>query len=189
MAWVKLFSSHSNFTDIIHKTRAFDSTRHAIDIEGNSLFLMSRWRDQTAFADLTSHDLTDLGWHHICNIDSDDRYAWFWDGMVLTSVTRSGTSPVTWEAYPWVSGSNSDMTITDSAANVAFTGLRIFSGTMSNVEVATWMNTDIVAGRSGKPQVWSGAAWTKHQAKVWNGSSWTPASMAGHDGTDWVTAK
>lgn len=190
MAWVKLFSSHANFTDILHKTRAFDSTRHAIDVNGNSMWFMSRWRDQTIFSDITSRDLTDLGWHHICNVDADDRYAWFWDGILLTSAARSGSSSVSWENFPWVSGSNSDMSSTDSASSVAFTGLRIFSGTLSNVEVATWMNTDIVPpSRSGKPKIRNGSAWVSHPAKIWNGSSWISKPIKGHDGTDWVIAK
>lgn len=189
MAWVKLFSSHTGYTDIVHKTRAFDSTRHSIDVSQNTAFFMSRWRDQTNFAEISSRNLSDFGWHHLCNVDSDDRYAWYWDGIPLTSVPRTGTAPVSWEPYPWVSGWNVDMNSTDSSANVAFTGVRLFSGTMSDLDVATWMNTDILPGRSGKPKVWSGAAWTKHQAKVWNGTSWDDASMAGHDGTEWVTTK
>jgi len=188
MAWVKLFASHSNYTEIIHHTRASDSTRHSIDVSGNTLFYMSRWRDQIAFAENGTY-LADLGWHHVANVDSDDRYAWFVDGIKIQTATRTGTAPASWEDFPWRSGFSAEMLNTDSSPNVAFTGIRIFSGTMTDLEVATWMNTDIVPGRSGKPKVWSGSTWNAHVAKVWNGSSWVPASMAGHDGTDWVTAK
>lgn len=189
MAWVKVFGAHSNFTDIIHKTRAFDSTRHAIDVEGTTAFLMARWRDQLVFRE-TGDQFADFQWHHICNVDSDDRYAWFVDGLVLQQGARSGTAPVTWESYPWVSGYTADMGNTDSSSNVAFTGVRLFSGTMTDVEVATWMNTDIIpSGRSGKPKTWSGSAWNQHQAKIWNGSSWEAKPISGYDGSIWVPSK
>lgn len=189
MAWIKLFAAHSNYTQIVHKTRADDSTRHAIDVSDNSLFLMSRWRDQTVFRE-SGGEFLDLNWHHICNVDADDRYAWFVDGVLLQEGSRSGTSPVDWEAFPWTSGKDPNMADSDSAASVAYTGVRILSGTLTNSEVVDWMNTPIVpAGRSGKPKVWNGTDWVQHTAKVWNGSSWDAASMSGHDGTDWVVSK
>jgi hypothetical protein len=188
MAWVKLFSPHSNYTQIIHKTRAFDSTKHAIDISGNSAFLMARWRDQLVFRE-TGDQFADEEWHHVVNIDADDRYAWLVDGVAIQGAARSGSSPVSWENFPWLSGFAPNMQDSESATNVAFTGIRIFSGTMSNTEALDWMNTPVVpAGRSGKPKVWDGDSWNNHQAKVWDGSSWNSVPMAGHNGTDWVTA-
>lgn len=188
MVWAKLFAVHSNYTQLIHKTRASDSTRHAIDVSSNSVFTMSRWRDQIAFRE-SGGEFLDLGWHHICNVDSDDRYAWFVDGVLIQEASRSGTGAVSWEDFPWVSGKDSNMADSDSSASVALTGVRILSGTLTNSEVTEWMNTPILAGRSGKPKVWNGSAWVQHQAKVWNGSAWVNAKMAAYDGTDWITAK
>jgi hypothetical protein len=187
MAWIKIFSNHSNYTSIVHKTRAFDSTRHCIDLGNNNAFLVARWRDQLAFRESGNH-FSDFQWHHICNVDSDGRYAWFVDGAVIQEASRTGTDAVSWENFPWVSGFDSAILSNDSASNVAFTGVRILSGTLSDVEVATWMNTPITAGRSGQPKIWDGS-WSKHPAKVWNGTSWDSASMNGYDGAGWIAAK
>lgn len=188
MAWIKLFSAHTNYTQIVHHTRAFDSTKHGLDISGNSAFLLARWRDQLVFRE-TGDQFADFGWHHVCNVDSDDRYAFFIDGVKIQEGARSGDSAVTWEDFPWLSGFAPNMQNSDSAANVAFTGVRLFAGTMTDLEVEGWMDTPIVASRSGQPKVWDGSTWVKHPAKVWNGTSWVTAPMAGHDGTDWVSAK
>lgn len=188
MAWVKLFASHTNYTDVIHKTRASDSTKHAINASSNTVFWMARWRDQTIFRE-SGTLLSDFQWHHIVNVDSDDRYAWFVDGVVIQEAARTGTSAVSWENFPWVSGYNPDMSNTNSDPNVAISGIRILSGTLSNSEAVDWMNTPIVPNRTGKPKVWNGSSWDSRQAKVWNGSSWVNARMHGHNGTDWITAK
>lgn len=189
MAWVKLFGAHSNYTGILHKTRAADSTKHAINVFDQTVFWMHRWRDQTVFSETGTY-LQDLGWHHLCNVDADDRWARFVDGVLVASAARSGSSPVSWEDFPWISGEQTSMSNYDSSVNVAFTGLRIFSGTLSDVEVATWMNTDVVpGGRSGKPKIWSGTSWDQRQGKYWNGSAWVSVSMLGHDGSDFVISK
>jgi len=188
MAWAKLFSSHSNYTQIIHKTRAPDSTKHAINASDNSVFLMARWRDQVAFRE-TGDQFIDFQWHHICNVDSNDRYAWLIDGVVIQEAERFSASPVAWEDYPWLSGFDPNMAGSASATNVAFTGIRIFSGTLSDAEVVSWKNTSIVpVGRSGEPKVWDGSSWDKHPAKVWDGSSWNDKTMLGYDGADWIAA-
>ena len=189
MGWAKLFGGHGNFTDIIHKTRAFDSTKHSIDLHNGAMFWMSRWRDQLVFDDSGANPLTDLGWHHMCNVDSDDRRAWFFDGTLVSQTARSGSSPVSWEDFPWVSGKDANMANTDSHVNVAFTGIRIFSGTMSNSEVVAWKDTPILAGRSGKPKVWNGTSWAAKPAKFWDGSAWVTKPMLGFDGTDWIPSK
>lgn len=189
MAWAKMFSAGSGYSAVIHKTRAFDSTRHGLDISGTSAFLVSRWRDQLAFRENGSQ-FADLGWHHICNVDSEDRYAWFVDGVLIQESLRSGTSPVSWEDFPWVSGYAPAMASMNSNADVAITGIRILSGTLSNEEVVSYMSTPIVPpGRSGKAKVWNGTEWVQHPAKVWNGSSWEPAKLKVYDGTDWIIAK
>lgn len=190
MAWVKLFSADVfGYVDIIHKTRAADSTRHAINVHDNGVFWMSRWRDQTSFADAGGPLGT--AWHHLCNVDSQDRYAWFWDGAKISEGARSGSAAVSWEDFPWVSGHNSDMVSTGSDPDVAFTGIRIFQGDMTDGEVVTWMNTPVVppTGRSGKPKVWNGTAWVPRQAKVWDGDSWNNSEMAAYDGTGFIKSK
>lgn len=188
MAWIKVLSSHTNYTAVIHKSRAFDSTRHAVDVSNNSAFLMSRWRDQLSFRE-TANEFADFGWHHICNVDSDDRYAWFVDGILSQQSARSGTDAVSWENFPWKSGFASEMTSMNSQTNVAFTGIRILSGTLTNGEVVGWMNTPILAGRSGKPKVWTGSTWTKRQARTYNGSGWDLSKISGATDDGWVESK
>lgn len=188
MAWIKVFSFHTNYTAIMHKSRASNSTRHAVDVGGDSVFFMSRWRDQLIFGE-TGNEFVDRGWHHICNVDSDDRYAWFVDGVLTQQAARTDTSSVTWEDFPWKSGFASEMPTTDSDPNVAFTGIRVFSGTLSNDDVVEWMNLSILPGRSGKPKTWDGSTWPKHQAKVYNGSDWSSCKMAGSTDDGWVTSK
>lgn len=189
MAWIKLFSPHFNYTQVIHKTRAFDSTKHAIDVSGNSAFLMARWRDQLVFRE-SGDQFVDEEWHHVCNVDANDRYAWFVDGAVIQQGVRTGTSPVSWENFPWLSGFAPNMQNSESATNVAISGIRILSGTLSDAEVVDWMNIPVAPiGRSGKPKVWDGSAWTSQPAKVWNGSSWDPVSISGYNGTDWVVTR
>lgn len=189
MGWVKLFSDVFGYTDILHKTRAFDSTRHAIDVHDNSIFWMSRWRDQLQFSD--SGGPFGTTWHHFCNVDSDDRYAWFIDGVKIANASRAGASAHTWENFPWVSGANTDMTSTGSDPDVAFTGLRILQGTLSDAEVISLMNTPVVpiTGRSGKPKVRNGSGWVSHPAKYWDGSAWVVAPMLGYDGTGFIESK
>lgn len=189
MAWAKLFASHSGYSAVVHKTRVFDSTRHGLDIQDNSAFLVARWRDQLAFRG-SGDQFADLGWHHVCNVDATDRYAWFIDGVLIQEAVRTGESPVDWEDFPWLSGYAPAMAGMDSNSNLAVTGIRILSGTLSNAEVVTYMNTPIVpTGRSGKAKVWNGSSWDQHPVKVWNGSSWAPAKLKSFDGTDWITAK
>lgn len=189
MAWVKLFSSHANYTAIVHKTRASDSTRHAIDVSSNTVFWMDRWREQLNFAETGSY-LVDQGWHHLCNVDADDRWARFVDGVLVASAPRTGTSPMTWENFPWLSGKDANVSGYDSASNVALTGVRIFSGTLTNAEVVVWRDTPVApAGRSGKPKYWNGTAWVPHPSKYWNGTAWVAKPMKGWDGTAWVSSK
>ena len=188
MAWVKLFASHSNYCAFVHKTRASDSSRHSISASGNSVFWMSRWREQTNFGEAGSY-LADLGWHHLANVDATDRYAWYVDGVQIQGAARTGTSPMTWEDYPWRSGYAPEMGDYNSNANVGFTGVRIFSGTMSTSEVQTWMDTHITAGRSGRPKFWNGTTWISKPAKFWNGTDWVEKPMLAWDGTDFVASK
>jgi hypothetical protein len=189
MAWVKLFAAHFNYTGILQKVRADDSSRHSINASGDTVFWMSRWRDQLVFAENGSY-LVDRGWHHLCNVDADDRYAWYVDGVQIQGAARTGSSPVTWEAFNWRSGYVSEMVGYQSDPNVAFTGLRIFSGTMSTAEVQAWRDTPVApTGRSGRPKVWSGSAWNPKPAKVWNGTAWVEKPMTAFDGTDFVDSK
>jgi hypothetical protein len=189
MGWVKVFSSHANYTGIMHKARASDSSKHSISVSANTVFWMDRWRDQLNFAETGSY-LADFTWHHVCNVDADDRWARFVDGVKIAEASRTGSSPVSWENFPWFSGYSADMVNYLSATNVAVSGLRIFSGTLSDAEVLAYKNLAIVpAGRSGKPKVWSGSAWVAHPAKVWNGTAWVTHAMKGYDGSTWVTSK
>lgn len=143
MAWVKLTASSTGFLGVVHKHRdpnAF-STRAGCDLLGNKFRPFSRWRDQLVFADGIGPDLNDSQWHHLCVVDSDDRYEWYLDGVSLQSGARSGTGSVIWEPYPWFSGFTQDM---HSSAALSISGIRIFSGSLSDSDVVQWMNTPIV---------------------------------------------
>jgi hypothetical protein len=143
MAWIKLLAPVSGYLGVVHKYRdpSSLSTRAGCDLYNNKLRPLVRWRDQLAFVDGTGADLsTGASWHHLCVVDADDRYEWYVDGVSLTQVARTGTSPVTWEAYPWFSGFTADM---NSNASLCISGVRIFSGSLSDAEVVTWKNTAI----------------------------------------------
>lgn len=47
---------------------------------------------------------------------------------------------------------------------------------------------DFTLGRSGKPKVWDGSAWTQYSSKVWDGSSWLDHKMNGATSGGWITA-
>jgi len=190
MVWAKIFTDTVfGYTPLVRKIRqAGGSRRSDLAVHDNQLSFLSRWRDQLFNNDLIG-SMTDNGWHHLCNIDSDDRAAWFVDGVLLNSSARSGVTAVSWENFPWVSGEDLQSGSTDSDPNVALTGVRFFQGTMTDSEVVSWMNTPVLPGRSGKPKTWSGSSWNQHQAKVWNGSSWVNAQMTGYDGSEFVPSK
>lgn len=191
MGWAKQFASLSGYCDVLHKTRADDSTRSGIDLHNDGMFFMSRWRDQPSFAD-TGPSNNNATWHHFVNVDSDAGYAWYRDGVLVQSGSRTGTSVVLWENFPWESGKSQLMLDTDSNVNVAISGIRIMSGSLTSIEVLDWMNTPIVPDapeRTGKPKAWSGSEWVNHPLKIWNGSAWVANPVYGYDGSDWVLSK
>jgi hypothetical protein len=192
MLWAKTNSYCTGYSALMNKMRAYDSTRHTMSVHNEAMFRMARWKSRLAYADEADVFL-DNAWHHVCLIDSDDRYAVFVDGTSIVDVAndQSGNSLAAWEDYPWISGHNPQDSGPSTDTNLYLSGVRLFSGTMSDSDVATWMNTAIVppSGRSGKPKVWGGSSFDSHPAKVWDGSTWTERSMSGYDGADWVVAK
>jgi hypothetical protein len=148
MAWVKVTAGLTGYSGILHKHRdpSSLSTRAGCDMIGNKFRPFARWRDQTAFADGIGPDLNDSIWHHLCVVDADDRYEWYVDGVSVTETSRSGTGAVTWEPYPWFSGFTADM---HSNAAISISGVRIFSGSLTDAEVVQWKNTAIAAQSSG----------------------------------------
>lgn len=192
MAWVKLFADVIPYVDLIYKTRADDSTKHGLAVHNNRIFFVSRWRDQLAFAD-SGLAVNDGAWHHVCNIDSDDRYAWLIDGVEVQGAPRSGVSPVSWENYPWLSGENLPMSGTASDPNVAFTGVRLLQGTMTNDEAITWMNTPIISSgpeRTGMVKDPDGLGGYRNvPIKLWNGTDWQFYPAKFNDGSDWILTK
>lgn len=143
MAWVKLTSGITGYHGVVHKHRdpGVFSTRAGCDLIGNRFRPFSRWRDQLVFADGIGPDLNDSVWHHICVVDADDRYEWYLDGVSLQQGDRSGTGSVTWEPFPWFSGATADMHSSDA---LHISGVRIFSGSLSDADVIQWKNTPIV---------------------------------------------
>lgn len=149
MAWIKLSTSVAGYLGGVHKFRDIDalSTRHGCDLVGNKLRPLARWRDQLNFIDGTGPDLANNAWHHLCVVDADDRYEFYVDGVSIVSSSRTGTSPVSWENYPWFSGFSGDM---NSNSAFSISGVRIFSGSLSDSDVVQWMDTPIVpASTSG----------------------------------------
>jgi hypothetical protein len=149
MAWVKLSSSVSGYLGVIHKHRdpSSLSTRLGCDLFGSKFRPLVRWRDQLAFADGIGADLSvGSSWHHICIVDADDRYEWYVDGVSVQSASRTSTSPVTWENYPFFSGATADM---HSNAALSISGVRIFSGSLTTAEVNHWKDTSITLSQPG----------------------------------------
>lgn len=143
MAWVKLTSEVAGWLGVLHKHRdpGSLSTRSGCDLLGSKFRPFSRWRDQLAFADGIGPLLSDNTWHHLCVVDADDRYEWYLDGVSLAQSARSGTGSVTWEPYPWFSGFTEDM---HSTSALSISGVRIFSGSLSDSDVVNWKNTPVV---------------------------------------------
>lgn len=146
MAWVKVYSDMNAYEDIITKMRLFDSTRHTLSVESSNLFYMSRWRGRLQFASIVgAFSGANLGvWRHVCNIDADDRWAILIDGVQVAGSTdpQSASLPA-WEDIPWLSGTDANNSLPSNNPNLSVTAVRIFSGTMTNSEVVTWMNTPI----------------------------------------------
>lgn len=71
----------------------------------------------------------------------------------------------------------------------------IAGGGIETIRTGNWAMSDdppgfdFTLGRSGKPKVWNGTEWNKHQSKTFNGTIWNPSTMSGHDGTEWVASK
>lgn len=148
MAWVKLTAPSTGYLGIVHKHRdpGSLSTRSGCDLIGNKFRPFVRWRDQLAFADGIGPDLNDSVWHHLCIVDSDDRYEWYLDGVSLQQTARTGTDAVTWENYPFFSGATEDM---HSSSAISISGVRIFSGSLTDTEVNEWKDTAITLEEPG----------------------------------------
>lgn len=191
MAWAQRYGDVFGFTPLVRKIRVGGGSRRSdLAIHDNQVSFLSRWADQL-FNNDTIGTFTANAWHHVCNVDSDDRAAWFIDGVLVDQSIRGGSSSPSWESFPWLSGEDNEAGSTSSDPNVSLTGVRIFQGTMTDAEVISWMNTPVVpdTGRSGKPKVWNGTSWVGHPAKYWNGSAWVIAPMTGYDGTGFITSK
>ena len=148
MAWVKLSASSTGYLGVLHKHRDVGSlsTRSGCDLIGNKFRPFARWRDQVAFADGIGPDLNDNTWHHLCVVDADDRYEWYVDGVSVQQTARTGTGAVTWEDYPFFSGATADM---HSSSLLTISGVRIFSGSLSDAEVIQWKDTAITLEEPG----------------------------------------
>ncbi len=77
---------------------------------------------------------------------------------------------------------------------VASAGQYTANGTLNSSGVAAGVVQTFRLGggppaRSGRPKVWDGTSWTRHDAKVWDGTQWIPHAMKGYDGSDWLDSK
>lgn len=152
MAWVKTSAlpvDANIFYPILHHQRDLSgSTRAGFMLRnggsGTMFRPLARWRDQLAFSDGIGPVLSDGNWHHLCVVDSDDRYQWYVDGVSVGTAARSNTTTaVTWEAFDWHTGDNAYAN-EKADPGIAVSGVRLFSGSLTTTEVNTWMNTPIV---------------------------------------------
>jgi hypothetical protein len=71
----------------------------------------------------------------------------------------------------------------------------IAGGGVESIRSGSWDMTadppgfDFSLGRSGRPKVWSGSVWDRHQAKSWSGSMWVPSEMSGATAEGWIASK
>lgn len=172
MGWVRIVGSHSGYTNIINKARGFDSTKHAIKIHNGAPWLMSRWKSRLSYVGLTDYPVNDGQWHHIANIDSDNRFEWIVDGVAVTvGGATSGTNEA-WADYPWDALDTESMTATSAPSNVEISGVRLFSGDMTTADVVNWMNTPIEVQSTGPTwSLWNGTTEEPLTAKLWDGTN------------------
>jgi len=148
------------------------------------LFLSSQWhiqaRNASGFVRASVARPTDSAFHHVAGTYDGTNVKLYLDATLVA--TQPLTAPLRTDAdvFRFFENTSSSVTVDD---------VRFFDAALTPSEIATFMSTPVIAGRSGKPKVWNGSTWSQHQAKVWNGSTWVNARMNGHNGTEWITAK
>jgi hypothetical protein len=151
MGWMKVptVPVNSGYTAYgLSKARAAASTRSRFGVAGDgttrSGMYVARWKDAIQVNEsLTSSEVNDTGWHHHALVDGNTQWAYYIDGVLKASGTRSfdnSTSP-TWEDCPWIIGYNSDIAAGEASGSIS--GMRIIQGQLTQAQVVAWMDTAI----------------------------------------------
>ncbi|MGB4768667.1 MAG: LamG domain-containing protein [Candidatus Saccharimonas sp.] len=143
MGWFRSFGG-SSLGLVVKKRDESTSTRSGITVYPNgSVFFVARWKDDAHFGEYGSN-MNDGNWHHAAVVDGDTAWAFYIDGVQVDGGSRSfnqSTSP-TWDDFPWTFGYVDGLSNTNDSFTIS--GVRIFSGTMSQAEIQTYMNTPVV---------------------------------------------
>lgn len=142
MGWFRSFGG-SNFGVVIKKQSEPSTTRSGMTVYTNgSVFFVARWKNDVHFGEYGSN-MNDGNWHHVAVVDGDTSWAFYINGTQVDGGSRSfnqSTSP-TWDDFPWTLGHVDGLS--SSSDSFAVSGVRIFSGTMTQAEVQTYMNTPV----------------------------------------------
>jgi hypothetical protein len=151
MGWVRFEGSTGADTGIlgmVSKARAVTSSRARVGLSNNGgtrrAKNVARWKDDLQIDDLSSW--SGDGWHHLCMVDGNTTNSDYVDGVLALAHPRSlDSSEMEWEPLNWLAGRN--VTITDVFAHpqLSVSGIRIFSGELTETEVQTWMDTPVAA--------------------------------------------
>lgn len=175
MAWFRSFGGGS-FGVVVKKRDDSPSTRSGMSVYANgSVFFVARWKNDLHFGEYGS-DMNDGNWHHVAIVDGDTAWAFYIDGTQVDSGSRSlnQSSSPTWEDSPWTFGYVSGLS--DSSNSFAISGVRIFSGTMTQAEIQTYMNTPVALQTLPAPM----GAWSFDHT---DGTTAYDDSNNGNDGT------
>lgn len=148
------------------------------------LFLSNQWniqaRNSGGFVRASVARPTDGAFHHFAGTYDGTNVRAYLDGTLVA--TQALTAPMRTDAdvFRFLDNSSSSTVIDD---------VRFYDAALDQATIASLMGTPVVGGRTGKPKIWSGSAWTPRQGKYWNGSAWVNMSMWGHDGSDFIESK
>lgn len=143
MGWFRSTSGGRNLGVIIKKRDASSSTRSGITVyAGGTIFFVARWKNDLHYGEYGSN-MHDGNWHHVAVVDGDTSWAFYIDGVQVDGGSRSfnQSSSPTWEDFPWTLGYVDGLS--DSGDSFALSGIRIFSGTMAQTEIQTYMNNPV----------------------------------------------
>lgn len=160
MVWAKMNSIPNGYVNLLTKMRGADSTRHAIRVDSaGKIWYMARWKNRLSFAAVGILPIS--AWFHVCLVDADDRYSVYINGTeVATGGAATGTLEG-WTDYPWRTGpTDPDASLMTSAVDMAVSGARLFSGTMTAAQVTAWKDTPI----TDEPEPPAATRWIKTPA-------------------------
>lgn len=187
MAWFRSSGATGFGFPIVYKQLTGASTRVGVGLNADgTLFYVARWKDDLHYGYYSS-GMHDGNWHHVTVVDGDTEWAFYLDGALLDSGSRTfdqSTSP-TWEDHPWTSGYIDELGDSGQFYNVA--DVRIFAGSMTQSEVQVQMNVPVATQVLPAPMgAWSfdHVSGTTIYDDSGNGSNGTASDVAILTGTD-----